>query len=127
MNEPIIYVEPERLAKWKRKFPIHWRTAIEAMKDDVVIQRGDADPAFVRKACLRTWGLMLSMYDLACPTERHRQKMRRGFRRLLAEFPFIDTMFPDFRQRLNEHDQWVKFGMDELDPDEIEGGRSGSA
>jgi hypothetical protein len=122
MPEPIIYIEPERLARWKRRYPIHWKHCIEAMKDGVVIERGEADPAFVHKACLRAWELLLSMYDLACPTERHRQKMRRGFRLMLAEFPQIDAMFPHFRQRLNEHDQWVKFGMDELDPDEIERG-----
>src|SRR6516162_9695789 len=107
MDKPIIYIEPERLARWKRRYPIHWRTAIEAMEDDVIIQRGGATPEFIEKACLRTWKLLLEMYDMACPTERHRQKMRRSFRLLLAEFPVIETMFPHFRQRLNEHDQWV--------------------
>ena len=122
MPEPIIYISPERLAKWKRRYPIHWQSYLEMLEADAIIQRGGASPEFIRKACYRTWELFLSMYDLACRTEKDRQNMRRRFRQLLAECPQTDRYFPHFRQRLNEHDQWVKYGMDELDPDEIEGG-----
>jgi hypothetical protein len=76
----------------------------------------------VRKACLRTLDLLIFLYDLGCPTEQHRQKMRRGFRELVREFPFINEMYSGVRQRLGEHEGWVEQGMDEPDPDEIEGG-----
>jgi hypothetical protein len=120
MNEPIIVsnISPERLAKWKRRYPIHWDTVVRVFDDGAVIQRGGASPEFVREACYRIWDLFLSMYDLACPTERDKQRMRRRFRQLLAERPQIDWMFPHFRQRLDEHAMFVKHGMEELDPDE---------
>jgi len=118
MDEPIIYISPERLAKWKRRYPIHWREILEMLEADAIIKRGGGHPRFIVMSCYRTWALMLGMYDMASPTERDRQSWRRSFRLLLAEYPFIDEMFPAFRWRLNEHDQWVKYGMDELDPDE---------
>ena len=127
MSEPIIYVSPEKLARWKRKFPIHWQRGLKVIGDNAIIRSGKASPAFVHEACLRAWDTLLSMYDLACPTERHRQKMRRGFRLMLAEFPIIETLYPHFRQRLGEHDMFVKQGLEPLDPDEIEGGCHGTA
>jgi hypothetical protein len=128
MSQPIIVVNisPERLAKWKRRYPIHWRWILDMLEADEIIQRGGAHPRFTLLACYRTWELMLSMYDLACPTERDRQDWRRRFRLLLAEHPILEKVFPAFRWRLNEHDNWVKYGMDELDPDEIEGGCDGT-
>jgi hypothetical protein len=127
MPELLISISPERLARWKRRYPIHWREMIEMLEADEIIKRGAAHPRFTRLACYRTWELMLSMYDLASPTERHRQSWRRSFREMLAEHPIIEEMFPAFRWRLNEHDQWVKHGFDTLDPDEIEGGWHGNA
>jgi hypothetical protein len=119
MNEPIIYIEPARLARWKRTHPIHWKRIIEAMEDEAIIRRGDASPEFVRKAFYRTLELFLNMYDLACRTEKDRQGMRRRFRQLLFEWPEIDSYFPHFRQRLGEHENWVARGMEEPDPDEV--------
>jgi hypothetical protein len=122
MDDPIIYIEPERLAKWKRRYPIHWRWILDMLEADEIIQRGGAHPGFIRLACYRTWELFLSMYDLACRTEKDRQGMRRRFRQLLAECPQTDRYFPHFRQRLNEHKMFVKHGLEPLDPDEMEGG-----
>jgi hypothetical protein len=121
MSEPIIYIEPERLEKWKRRYPIHWKPFLRMLEDHAIIQRGGADPEFRRKACYRTLDLFLSMYDLGCRTEKHRQKMRRQFREMLAAYPQTDEFYPHFRQRLNEHADWVKHGFDDPDPDEIEG------
>ena len=121
-GEPIIHITPEKLARWKRKYPIHWQPFLELLEADAIIKRGDASPEFVRKACYRTWKLFLSMYDLACRTEKDRQGMRRRFRQLLAECPQTDRYFPHFRQRLNEHKMFVKHGLEPLDPDEMEGG-----
>jgi len=122
MDEPIIYISPERLAKWKRRYPIHWRWILDMLEADEIIRRGGAHPRFIVLACYRTWELMLGLYDLASPTEHIRQGWRRSFRQLLAECPQTDRYFPHFRQRLNEHKMFVKHGLEPLDPDEMEGG-----
>ena len=127
MDDPILYLEPERLQRLQRRYPIHWREILDMLEADAIIKRGGATPRFRLMACYRTWELMLGMYDMASPTERHRQDWRRRFRLLLAEHPRLEEWFPAFRRRLNEHDQWVKHGMDELDPDEIERGCDGTA
>ena len=121
MDEPIIYIEPERLARWKRRYPIHWHQILDMLEADAIIKRGGAHPRFIRLTCYRTWELFLSMYDLATP-EKDKPKMRRRFRQLLAECPQTDRYFPHFRQRLNEHKMFVKHGLEPLDPDEMEGG-----
>jgi hypothetical protein len=121
-DDPITYLPPEHVARLQRRYPIHWREILDAMEADVIIQRGGGHPRFIVLSCYRTWELMLGMYDLACPTEQHRQRWRRSFRELLAQHPIVDEMFPAFRWRLNEHDMFVKHGMDELDPDEIKRG-----
>src|SRR6516165_957059 len=111
-------IPPERLAKWKKRYPIHWREIVEVLAAGEIIQRGGADPKFRMLSAYQTWELMLELYDMASPTEQLRQGWRRKFRELLAEHPLVEDWFPAFRWRLNEHDQWVKHGMDELDPDE---------
>jgi len=119
-NAFIIGIPPERLEHWKKRYPVHWREILEILVADEIFQRGGANPKLSLLACYRTWDLMLSLYDLASPTERIKQVWRRKLRELLAEHPNIEEMYPAFRWRLNEHDQWVKYGMDELDPDEKE-------
>jgi hypothetical protein len=118
MPDPIIHFSPEQLARFKRRYPIHWREILDMIEAEAIINSGGAHPRFTRLACYRLWELMLGLYDLASPTERHRQGLRRSFREMLAEDPNLEKMFPAFRWRLNEHDQWVKHGFDELDPDE---------
>ena len=118
LDDPITQIPHERLAKWKKRYPIHWREILEMLIADEVLQRGGADPKLSLLACYETWELMLGIYDLASPTERIKQVWRRKFRELLAEHPCIDEMFPAFRWRLNEHERWVKQGLDALDPDE---------
>ena len=122
MPDPIIYFSPDQLARFKRRYPIHWREILDMIEADAIIQRGGAHPRFTLLACYRIWELMLGLYDMASPTEQHRQDWRRSFREMLAEQPSLERMFPAFRWRLNEHDNWVKHGFDELDPDEIERG-----
>jgi hypothetical protein len=122
MERPILYIEPERLARWKRTYPIHWREVIRLLEMDAIIKRGDATPEFIREGVERVSRLLVSMFDLACPTEERRQKMRRSFRQLLAEFPISEEINPSIRQRLNEHEMFVRHGLEPLDPDEIEGG-----
>jgi len=106
-TDPIIYFSPEQLASFKRRYPIHWREILDMIEADAIIKRGAAHPRFTRMSVYRMWELMLSMYDLASPTERHRQSWRRSFREMLAEDPRIEEMFPAFRWRLNEHDRRV--------------------
>jgi hypothetical protein len=120
-NDLLIHIPPERLARWKKRYPIHWREMIDMLEADLIIQRGGAPPRFIVQACYRTWELFLGMYDLATP-EKDKPKTRWRFRQLLAEYPQTDKYFPHFRQRLGEHAMFVKHGMEELDPDEIEGG-----
>jgi hypothetical protein len=127
MSEPIIHIDPDKLERLKRRFPIHWKYYPETIEALAIVKRGGADPEFVRKACYRTWDGLLSMYDLACPTEKDRQRMRRRFREMLAEYPQIDKLYPHFRRRLMEHEGWVKYGFDDPDPDEIGGGCDGTA
>ena len=123
MDDPIIYFSPDQLARFKKRYPIHWREILNMIEADAIIKRGAAHPRFTVLACYRLWEMMLGLYDMASPTERHKQGLRRHFREMLAEDPNLEKMFPAFRWRLNEHDQWVKHGFDELDPDEIERGR----
>ena len=122
MPDPIIYFSPDQLARFKRRYPIHWREILNMIEADAIIQRGGAHPKFVVMSCYRIWELMLGIYDMASPTERHRQGWRRSFREMLAKDPNLEKMFPAFRWRLQEHDGWVKYGFDELDPDEREHG-----
>jgi hypothetical protein len=122
MPDPIIHFSPEQLARFKKRYPIHWREMLNMIEAEAIINSGGAHPRFTVLACYRLWEMMLGMYDMASPTERHKQGWRRQFREMLAEDPNLEKMFPAFRWRLNEHDQWVKYGFDELDPDEIERG-----
>jgi hypothetical protein len=119
-NDPIIYFSPDQLARFKRRYPIHWREILNMIEADAMIRRGGAHPRFVVLASYRLWELMLGIYDMASPTERHRQGWRKSFREMLADNPSLERMFPAFRWRLEEHDGWVKYGMDDLDPDERE-------
>lgn len=123
MPEPIIVadISPERLEKWKRRCPLHWRAILQSFDNDAVIRRGGADLEFRRKALDRVLRLFIALYDVAC-AEKHRPGMRRSFRFLLREYPIIGLLNPSFQQRLSEHDGWVRLGMDDPDPDEIEGG-----
>ena len=136
MDEPIIteaiddlltHIPPEHLARWKKRYPIHWRDILEVLIDGEIIQRHGANPKHRLLACYRTWDLMLSMYDLASPTERVKQGWRRSIRELLAEHPIVEDVYPSFRWRLNEHDHLVRSGMEDGDPDEIERGRNAYA
>ena len=122
MDDPVTYIEPERLRRLQRRYPIHWREILDMMEAGAIIHCGGAHPRFIRLACYRTWELMLGLYDLASPTEHIRQGWRRSFRQLLVECPQTDKYFPHFRQRLNEHKMFVKHGLEPLDPDEMEGG-----
>jgi hypothetical protein len=122
MNEIFVSnIDPERIAHWKRRYPIHWQEFLRIFDDEAVVKRGDADAKFLRQACERCVRLFITMYDLACPTERDRQKMRRRFRLMLAEHPLIEELWPVFRWRLDEHERWVQSGIEELDEDEIAG------
>src|SRR5262249_23630424 len=96
MDDPITYIEPQRLRRLQRRYPIHWRWILDMIEADEIIQRGGAHPRFTLLACYRTWELMLSLYDLASPTERDRQDWRRRFRLLLAEHPILEKVFPAF-------------------------------
>jgi len=123
MNEPIIVsnIDPERMARWKRRYPVHWQQFLRILDDEAVFRRGGADPEFLWEACDRCMRLFISMYDLACPTERDRAKLRRRFRLMLGEHPCIEKLWPIFRWRLDEHERWVQSGIEELDEDEIAG------
>lgn|SRR5262249_38083104 len=124
MPEPILIsdISPERLARWKRRYPVHWHEILQVFHDDALIRRGGADWEFRRKACDRVLRLCIELYDMACPTDKHKQDLRRRFRLLLREYPSIDLFNRGFQQRLSEHEGWVAQGMEEPDPDEIEGG-----
>jgi len=117
MNEPIIYIEPERLAKWKRNAPLFWHEALDAFERQAIIQRGSASPEYLREGCARNLQMLINLYDMTCRTERQRQKMRKGFRELTRN-PVVNTINFGLQQRLDEHAAWVARGMEEPDPDE---------
>ena len=102
MNEPIIYIEPERLAKWKRNAPLFWHEALDAFERQAIIQRGSASPEYLREGCARNLQMLINLYDMTCRTERQRQKMRKGFREL-ARNPVVNTINFGLQQRLDEH------------------------
>jgi hypothetical protein len=121
MPEPIIVadIEPERIARWKRRDPIHYQDLVHDLDNLAIIERGGASHEFIRNCCDHAVQTLVCMYEAACPTNK--QRLRRRFRLLLAEYPRIEVLWPVLRWRLNEHDRWVQFGMEELDEDEVEG------
>jgi hypothetical protein len=41
-DDPITYIEPERLRRLQRRYPIHWREILDMIEADAIIQRGGA-------------------------------------------------------------------------------------
>ena len=126
MERPIVYIEPERLAKWKKVCPLQYRRLIELLQMQVAHNERGLSPEELREGCARSLSLLVYMFDLCCRTEKKRQQMRKGFRELVRN-PITNAINPGLQQRLDEHSGWVRLGMEEPDPDEIEGGCNGNA
>ena len=124
--KPIIYISPERLALWKKNCPLHYRELIELLEIQAAHKDCRLTPEELYQACSRTLSLLIYMFDLCCRTERARQRMRKSFRELVAN-PITNAINRGLQQRLGEHAGWVRQGIEEPDPDEIEGGCDGNA
>jgi hypothetical protein len=121
MTEPILVsnIPPELIERWKRGSPDYYQDLIHGYELWAVIRRGGASAEFVRKACDHNIDTLICMYDTSSLANQAR--LRRSFRLMLREYPLIEELWPILRWRLNEHDNWVKHGLDELDPDEAAG------
>src|SRR5262245_45742136 len=121
MSDIIVpHINPRQLAKWKRRFPLHYDYVVQAFADDAQHRRGRRDLDFVLACNKRAISALVEIYDIYCLNEAERKRIRDSFRKIMARHdgrlaPYYDELHRAMRSRLREHKIMVRWGLDAPD------------
>ena len=109
-------IPPRQLAKWRRRFPLHYDFVVQAFADDAQHKRGRCDLDFVLASNERAITGLVQIYDLCCLNEAERKRIRDSFRKIMARHdgrlaPYYRELHAAIRSRLREHKLMVRWGL----------------